>query len=521
MKRQRMVAVVNSKSGGRQGAQLLQVLQSVLGPESCFDLLSGGDWRERLEAQVGLRHSVRVLLCGGDGTISRAVGEFMEYVERLEQQEGKGGTARLLRGWAFAPIPIGTGNDFARALGWGANLPHPDEAFMRRVVAFVAESVPVPVDVWRVRVEALDALEDPDWLRCFGRQTHAEDDKAEKKGREETRSFSLLNYLSVGCDADVEHVFNSRRDAHPARFRSQDVNFLHHALFGAERFLFSPPRPLYKERLRLFVDGQPVPIPENIQSVLVMNIPSYGAGADPTGAGRRRKEGKKRATVPRVPREEKEEDDKAPISWESASSAHAVSEPEARAENELVARVDDGVLEVLALNSLMHFVWIKMGWQARRLAQGHSIRIELHGWRRGLYSTAAGVVRGGGGGDTEPIAAQCDGEAWMQEQGRALQIAPHAYPVQMVVGPFYRSAEEQPKPAPEREPVSEERSRQRVRGGPCARFQRPATRLYLQTGLLRAQERFRQGSGGREEEGKEEEKVHSRKNRWWCCGGSV
>jgi len=71
-----------------------------------WDLSDGGP-----KAALSLFRSVpglRVLACGGDGTIGW-VGQEMR-------------SAGLAPGALLVPVPMGTGNDFARALGWGGGV---------------------------------------------------------------------------------------------------------------------------------------------------------------------------------------------------------------------------------------------------------------------------------------------------------------------------------------------------------------------------------------------------------------
>ena len=98
-----LLVFVNPGSGGRQGEATMSQLRALLSPQQVIDLKSG-DAEEVLQSfrTVG---RFRVLVCGGDGT----VGWVLELLDR----------ASLEYTPPVAILPLGTGNDLARALGWG------------------------------------------------------------------------------------------------------------------------------------------------------------------------------------------------------------------------------------------------------------------------------------------------------------------------------------------------------------------------------------------------------------------
>ncbi len=67
---------------------------------------SKNDGLYRLSKSLNKRRQCRVIVCGGDGTVLWVVEELVRYgIDTLEVPIGI--------------IPIGTGNDFSRAMGWG------------------------------------------------------------------------------------------------------------------------------------------------------------------------------------------------------------------------------------------------------------------------------------------------------------------------------------------------------------------------------------------------------------------
>lgn len=94
---------INPRSGGNQGLRLLQKFQWLLNPRQIFDLTQGGP-KLGLELYRNV-HNLRILACGGDGT----VGWVLSVIDQIGMSPVP----------AVGVLPLGTGNDLARALGWG------------------------------------------------------------------------------------------------------------------------------------------------------------------------------------------------------------------------------------------------------------------------------------------------------------------------------------------------------------------------------------------------------------------
>lgn len=61
---------------------------------------------ESLKKSEAMGHSCRAIVCGGDGTVLWVVKEIVEYGIPIHNVP-------------IGVIPIGTGNDFSREMGWG------------------------------------------------------------------------------------------------------------------------------------------------------------------------------------------------------------------------------------------------------------------------------------------------------------------------------------------------------------------------------------------------------------------
>ena len=105
-----LLVFVNRGSGGRQGAATLLHLRRLLSPYQVVDMDQGN--AEEVLQSFGTAGRFRVLACGGDGT----VGWVLSLLD----------AAGLEYAPPLAILPLGTGNDLARALGWGGKHPARD-----------------------------------------------------------------------------------------------------------------------------------------------------------------------------------------------------------------------------------------------------------------------------------------------------------------------------------------------------------------------------------------------------------
>jgi diacylglycerol kinase (ATP) len=97
----RRIAVINMRSGNTTDCQiLLQSLNELLGEENVFDLsvITPLDVLKRNPCS-------QVVCCGGDGTVAWVLSALDEFVFKERPK--------------IAVIPLGTGNDLSRSLGWG------------------------------------------------------------------------------------------------------------------------------------------------------------------------------------------------------------------------------------------------------------------------------------------------------------------------------------------------------------------------------------------------------------------
>ncbi len=98
-----------------------------------------------------------------------------------------------------AILPLGTGNDLARVLGWGKGYENED---IEDILTDVEHAQLSLLDRWEVRVEH---------RRFLGLQRGA-------------RTVAMNNYLGVGCGAGVTLNFHRQRESRPQLFKSRIIN---------------------------------------------------------------------------------------------------------------------------------------------------------------------------------------------------------------------------------------------------------------------------------------------------------
>jgi diacylglycerol kinase (ATP) len=229
-----LVVFVNPKSGGNQGAHVIDEFRRLLDPSQVFNLAEGGP-KPGLEAWArnGRFLPCRVLACGGDGT----PGWVLTAMDEL--------------GYANEPpvavLPLGTGNDISRVLGWG---PGYKGQPLEEILEGVYSAQVVPFDRWTCRI-----------------------------GNAAPRP--LNNYFSLGVDTDILLRFHMAREKNPEKFNNRERNKMHYIKFSLAEFKDdvkgrNSPLPTC---CVVEADGKPLALPQEALGLMVLNIHSYGGGA--------------------------------------------------------------------------------------------------------------------------------------------------------------------------------------------------------------------------------------------------
>uniref|UniRef100_A0A182MR69 Diacylglycerol kinase n=1 Tax=Anopheles culicifacies TaxID=139723 RepID=A0A182MR69_9DIPT len=370
---QPLLVFVNVKSGGCQGLELISSFRKLLNPYQVFDLDNGGP----LPGLYVFRHiqDYKILVCGGDGTI----GWVLQCLDNVGQDSECSSPP-------CAIVPLGTGNDLARVLRWGAGYTGGEDPL--NLLRDVIDAEEIRLDRWTVVFHPEDKPEDAtpkaqpnstgkkkkiqqqqqqQQQQQLQQQQHQQNQQHHHpsvaivanpaqvvggaQSEDNSQIFVMNNYFGIGIDADLCLDFHNAREENPNKFNSRLHNKGVYVKMGLRKMVGRKMvKELHKE-LRLEVDGKVVELPP-VEGIIILNILSWGSGANPWGP-------------------EKEDQFSKPNHW-------------------------DGMLEVVGVTGVVHLGQIQSGLRsAMRIAQGGHIKIHLH----------------------SDIPVQVDGEPWVQSPG--------------------------------------------------------------------------------------------------------
>uniref|UniRef100_A0A9J8ABW8 Diacylglycerol kinase n=1 Tax=Cyprinus carpio carpio TaxID=630221 RepID=A0A9J8ABW8_CYPCA len=243
-----LLVFVNPKSGGLKGREILYSFRKLLNPHQVFELTSGGPL-PGLHTFRDVPH-FRILVCGGDGTVGWVLGVLESIRHKIACPEP-----------AISIIPLGTGNDLARVLRWGAGYSGEDPY---NILLSVDEAEEVQMDRWTILLDAQEMTEDG----------------KENGFLEPPKIVHMNNYFGLGIDAELSLDFHHAREEDPDKFNSRFHNKGVYVKVGLQKL--SHTRNLHKD-IRLQVDKQDVEL-RSIEGLIFLNIPSWGSGADLWGS---------------------------------------------------------------------------------------------------------------------------------------------------------------------------------------------------------------------------------------------
>eukprot|EP00241_Pyramimonas_parkeae_P018854 CAMPEP_0114305566 /NCGR_PEP_ID=MMETSP0059-20121206/16412_1 /TAXON_ID=36894 /ORGANISM="Pyramimonas parkeae, Strain CCMP726" /LENGTH=415 /DNA_ID=CAMNT_0001428787 /DNA_START=366 /DNA_END=1613 /DNA_ORIENTATION=+ len=298
-----IVMMVNTTSGASRGRLVLRQLQGAEGVTAA-DLVSESPAAldATLDAALSqhLRQGgVRVVAAGGDGTVAWV----SSLVARACERGGVLPTAVPL-----GVLPIGTGNELARNTGWGSY--HSGYSLGEFLIA-VATGRTFLMDTWAMSTVPAEGS---------GQATHKQ----------------LLCFCSAGFDASIAMKFHSLRSNAWFRSESVVVNKLWHVWYGLEESFSA--RKYLQRSLKLYVDNQLVEIPDDINLIQLLSVPTGGDGTDYF-----------RTMQDSIPDE---------------------------LQKFTTPSMGDGKIEVVGTKDLSDLLAIRYGWKhARRIAQGRRVQL--------------------------------------------------------------------------------------------------------------------------------------------------
>lgn len=250
-----MAALVNKFSGERNAATFIkEELEHWLTPERVFDLFPYPDLPPAIEeAKAFVKHLVPdvLIVAGGDGTVSLA----MDIVDSIRSES--------LLGPPIAILPMGTGNDLSRSLGFGGGYIKPTinavENF-KKLLYKTSSGTPISVDRFCVTMSLMKSSNGESLSSTLVQPL----------------SVPFTNYFSIGFDAKIARNFNEFRHKHPTACHSRTMNKVWYGCIGCESICtfstFSP------KRTCIMIDGKPVKEPSDSKAIVVCNVITYAAG---------------------------------------------------------------------------------------------------------------------------------------------------------------------------------------------------------------------------------------------------
>eukprot|EP01060_Flectonema_neradi_P015060 TRINITY_DN2173_c3_g1_i2.p1 TRINITY_DN2173_c3_g1~~TRINITY_DN2173_c3_g1_i2.p1 ORF type:complete len:388 (+),score=46.05 TRINITY_DN2173_c3_g1_i2:47-1210(+) len=276
-----VVALVNTKSGERLAAgYLITNLKTVLGNSNVLDLMdyvrvkidpTDGNLKPKTEfaddrqwsdaAPNPALHELfdrlkkvdgggKLIIAGGDGTVAWGIQLIEAYIAKFD---GK------VKSPAIAIIPMGTGNDLSRSLGMGPGF-----------------RVSTTCCCGQTDVEALVKSFDSAYEGILDLW-----DVTMSSGGNVFEKRMLINYISVGMDAEIAHKFDTFRTNHPTLCKSRKLNKFWYAMYGFRSLCGQATLNTIK-KMKLSGSKQSASklgVPE-LKSLIVANIDSYASGMD-------------------------------------------------------------------------------------------------------------------------------------------------------------------------------------------------------------------------------------------------
>lgn len=237
-----LFVIGNPASGSRVGEKILSGFRFFLNPLQVSELSPKTlDRLAYILSLMPVSSTPNILVAGGDGSVASVLTALYQNRQNIKCA------------FRVGIVPLGTGNDLSRILGWGKEEPQPFSPvdLLNKVVT----ATPIQLDRWEVKVGKIRHL-----------------------GIERRPNVCYMyNYMSVGVDARVTLDFHRARSS-ALYLGGRLINKALYLAFGTQQVVDRKCTGLEKE-IQVELDGLVVELPE-LEAVVLLNIPSWGAGCN-------------------------------------------------------------------------------------------------------------------------------------------------------------------------------------------------------------------------------------------------
>ncbi|XP_015369348.1 PREDICTED: diacylglycerol kinase epsilon [Diuraphis noxia] len=233
-----LIILANKKSGNNDGALIISRFRRLLNPIQVYDVIDCPPEKALNWLKTAQLECVYILVAGGDGTVAGVLNSIHNLQLKMDP--------------AVGIIPLGTGNDLSRVLGWGTSYSDSDCSGIMN--AFDNISV-VKLDRWKVNILS-NVL----------------------KKIKITNTITMYNYLGIGLDAQITLDFHRTRKSPLYLFNSTLLNKIIYVGCGTQQFLEHQCKGL-PDMIELYMDDKKIVLPD-IESIVIVNIESWGAGVN-------------------------------------------------------------------------------------------------------------------------------------------------------------------------------------------------------------------------------------------------